>query len=83
MAMKTIRKQQLQILGHWMRKDGMEELHSFFVGIPNYFRASIFFNFSAFEPRFILNLFLNASSLTLLKNLRNIFRTSLMFYYIL
>ena len=40
-------------------------------------------NFSDFEPRIILKLFLNATGVTSPKNLRNIFQSLLMFYYII
>ena len=48
-------------------------IHSFLV------RIQICLNFSDFEPRNILNLFLNTKGVTWHKNLRNLFQSLLMF----
>ena len=43
----------------------------------------MFFMFSDFEPRIVRNLFLNTKGVASPKNLRNIFQSLLMLYYIL
>ena len=48
-----------------------------------FFRASIFLDFSDFEPRIILKLSLNTKGATSPRNFRNIFQSLLMFYYII
>ena len=40
---------------------------SFFIRIPTFFRVSIFFNCSDFEPKIIFELFFNTKGVTLLK----------------
>ena len=45
--------------------------------------ASMFLNFSDFEPEIVLQVFLNTEGVTSPKILRNIFQSSLMFYYII
>ena len=58
-------------------------VHSFFKRIPKCFRTSIFLDFSDFEPRIILKLFLNTKGVVSPKILMNIFQSRLMFYYII
>ena len=65
---------------HWL---DMDLTTLFFIRIPKFFRASIFLNFYGFEPRIILQLFLNTKSVTSPNNFRNIFQSFLMFYYII
>ena len=47
------------------------------------FKASPFLNFSDFKPSISLELFLNTKGVPLPKNLRNLFKSLLMFYYII
>ena len=48
-----------------------------------FFQALIFSNLSDFEPRIILKLFLKNEGVISPKNLRNIYQSLLMFYYII
>ena len=43
----------------------------------------MFLHFYDFEPRIIPRLFSNTKSITVFENLRNIFQSLLMFYYII
>ena len=64
-------------------KISMLEYTLFSIRIPSFFQASKFLNFSNFEPRIILKLLLINKGVPFPKNLWNIFRSLLMFYYII
>ena len=51
--------------------------------MTNFFAELIFLKFSDFEPRIILQLFLNTEDATSPITLRNVFQFVLMFYYII